>query len=79
MHFNLVTIDNATMEEEMKENGATYVKCTKEVNFETGKKQLSQEYSIITYAKSIYVYTSIQQRFPLVAIRRILCLEERLL
>ena len=36
--FYLVTIDNATKEEEMEEDGAMHVKYTKEVDFEKGKK-----------------------------------------
>ena len=38
MHFYLVAIDNATIEEGVQEDGATHVKCTREVYFETGKK-----------------------------------------
>ena len=41
MNFYLVTIDNATIEEEMKKDGATYVKYTKEVNFVIDEKLLS--------------------------------------
>ena len=41
MHFYLVGIDNATIEEGVKEDDATHVKCTREVDFETGKKLLS--------------------------------------
>ena len=37
MHFYLVAIDNATIEG-VEEDGATHVKCTREVDFETGKK-----------------------------------------
>ena len=41
MHFYLVTIYNAATEDEMQEDGATFVKCTREVDFESGKKLLS--------------------------------------
>ena len=41
MHSYLVALDNATVEEEVEEDGATHVKCMREVVFETGKKLLS--------------------------------------
>ena len=39
--FCLATIDNETIEEEMAEDGWTYVTLTREVDLETGKKLLS--------------------------------------
>ena len=39
--FYLATIDDATNEEEMEEDGATYAKCTREGDVETAKNLLS--------------------------------------
>ena len=39
--FCLATIDSETIEEEMAEDGWTYMTLTREVAFETGKKLLS--------------------------------------
>ena len=48
-HFHHATIGNAPIEEEMEEDGTTYVKYTREVDFETSRKLLSLEYSIKKY------------------------------
>ena len=39
--FNFDTIDDVAIEDEMEEDGATYMKCTREVDSETAKKLLS--------------------------------------
>ena len=41
MHFHDFIMGNATIEGEMEEDGAMYVKYTREVDFETGRKLLS--------------------------------------
>ena len=53
MYFTLVTIDNETIEEKMEIDGSTYVTLTREVDFETRKKLLSYEYSIIICVRNI--------------------------